>query len=487
MYMQRYSTPTTQPPHKYFLFHCNSITPTTHYRHNSFLINSRPALFPCFPTCIFQNDGRKKLHTRNISTVFADKIPPSMQSLSYNRFPNLLTTVTHSFVCADRIKLFKRDMSVFKMVSRVFSKKPQGADGDAAVQRQTPLLVYSAIVSNVVVCLAKVLAFAHTGSGAIFSEVIHSLADIANQCLLAIGLKMSNKAPTAEHPYGFVPERFVFALISAVGIFFLGCGASVYHGISGLLSPAELGPMTMGFLSLGTSFCVEGLTFLMAMHSLREGARTMGMPFWNYIKYAADPMQVAVFCEDGAAVLGVSTAFVSLLFTHYTGSVVPDSIGSILIGGLLGATAIFLIQLNRRYLNYRSIPREHQARMLAVLDANPLVRAVHDVKAVAMGGAVWRFKAEVTLDGSEITRRYMKYSRTDTETIVDAIRNGSMDAKSLEKYLQQYGSNIVVATGKEVGRIEHDIRQKVPEARHVDIVHSIPPPAPFTRPPRVNK
>ena len=38
--------------------------------------------------------------------------------------------------------------------------------------------------------------------------------------------------------------------------------------------------------------------------------------------------------------------------------------------------------------------------------------------------------------------------------------------------------------GREIGRIEHDIRRNVPEARHVDIVHSDydpteqPPPLP---------
>lgn len=48
-----------------------------------------------------------------------------------------------------------------------------------------------------------------------------------------------------------------------------------------------------------------------------------------------------------------------------------------------------------------------------------------------------------------------------------------MDAQTLERYLVQYGGNIVAATGQEIARIEQLIRSHVPEARHIDIVHSV--------------
>jgi zinc transporter 9 len=45
-----------------------------------------------------------------------------------------------------------------------------------------------------------------------------------------------NMSLDAMHPYGFSKERTAYALVSGVGIFFLGGGVSMYHGISGLLS-----------------------------------------------------------------------------------------------------------------------------------------------------------------------------------------------------------------------------------------------------------
>jgi zinc transporter 9 len=51
------------------------------------------------------------------------------------------------------------------------------------------------------------------------------------QALLRVGVVKAMKAPTARHNYGYMRDRFVWSLISAVGIFFLGAGASVFHGL----------------------------------------------------------------------------------------------------------------------------------------------------------------------------------------------------------------------------------------------------------------
>jgi zinc transporter 9 len=53
----------------------------------------------------------------------------------------------------------------------------------------------------------------------------------ACQTLLLVGIQRSVRAPDKEHPYGYLNERYLWALVSGVGIFFVGCGVSVYHGV----------------------------------------------------------------------------------------------------------------------------------------------------------------------------------------------------------------------------------------------------------------
>ena len=103
-----------------------------------------------------------------------------------------------------------------------------------------PVTVLAAMAANLVIMVAKFVAFGITGSGAMLSEAIHTLADVLNQILLMVGIVRSEKPADGDYRYGYGQERFVWALISAVGIFFLGCGVTLYHGISSLMHPHEV-------------------------------------------------------------------------------------------------------------------------------------------------------------------------------------------------------------------------------------------------------
>ena len=78
------------------------------------------------------------------------------------------------------------------------------------------------------------------------------------QALLWFGIKRSKRAPTKMHPYGYMRDKFVFSLISAVGIFCLGAGVSVWNGVSGLMAatPVEhVGWSIAGMHTLGHVDC----------------------------------------------------------------------------------------------------------------------------------------------------------------------------------------------------------------------------------------
>ena len=88
--------------------------------------------------------------------------------------------------------------------------------------------IVTAIVGNSMVMLSKFVGWGITGSPSMLSEAIHTAADLLNQILLLVGIVRSTKSADPEFDYGYAAERYVWALISAVGIFFLGCGVSIY-------------------------------------------------------------------------------------------------------------------------------------------------------------------------------------------------------------------------------------------------------------------
>lgn len=326
--------------------------------------------------------------------------------------------------------------------------------------------VYAAIGANSVITVAKMGAFAFTGSGAMLSEGIHSFADVINQTLLALGIKKAQKEADEDHPYGYGRDAFIWALISAVGIFFLGCGFTLYHGVHSLMHPelVEINDIQIATGVLIFSFVLESWTLYVAYKEVKRAADEMGITFGEYIKVGPDPMAVAVLLEDAAAVFGVTLAGASIGLFILTGNPIWDAIGSIVIAILLGAVAVFLVVKNRKALLGQSVTADMQADVMALLDADPAVEAVHDVKATVMSASSFRFKAEIDFDGAEIARKWL--AAQDLEALFS---QASTDKAAFEKFLVEYGEHICNGLGDEIDRIEATIKEQVPRAKHVDL------------------
>jgi len=322
--------------------------------------------------------------------------------------------------------------------------------------------VYAAVIANSLVMVAKFFAFAVTGSPAMLSEGIHSVADVGNQSLLIVGLRKSSAPPTPEFPYGFHRDRFVWALISAAGIFFLGCGVTIYHGVSALLHPHP--PHGAIGLSVGVlvfAAVVEGFPLYLAIRTVRRDAA--GRPLWRYLTELDDPMAAAVLLEDSAAVLGVLLALVGILVAHLTGSPVFDAAASIAIGVLMGVMALVLAHRNRELLIGTSPADDATQRGAALLRDDPAVEQVRDVKAVVLGSDIVRFKAEVQFDGEEIARRALD------DLDVEEAWEGLEGPDDLRDCLVSFGDQVVEELADTVDRLEAELAEEVPDVAYVDL------------------
>jgi len=323
--------------------------------------------------------------------------------------------------------------------------------------------VYSALGANSVVMVAKFGAFAATGSGSMLSEGIHSLADVGNQALLAFGISSAQRAPDETHPYGYGREEFIWAMISAVGIFFLGCGVTAMHGIDQLLHPHPVEDLTIALGVLAFAFVIEGLTLLVAVRAVRGAAQHANMRFFEYMVKGTDPMGVAVVLEDGAAVLGVTVAAIALGLAQATGNPLFDALGTLSISLLMGLLALFLVRKNRALLLGQAIQPARQDKIVDLLENDPVVGEVEDVKATVTGSGALRFKAEIDFDGQEITRRYLAGHD------LAQMRAGIGDDRTFETFLIDFGDHVIDQLAKEVDRLEAEIVAAAPMTKHVDL------------------
>ncbi|EOY26364.1 Cation efflux family protein isoform 3 [Theobroma cacao] len=173
--------------------------------------------------------------------------------------------------------------------------------------------VTTALWCNFLVFSLKFGVWLATSSHVMLAEMVHSIADFANQALLAYGLSSSRRAPDAMHPYGYSKERFVWSLISAVGIFCLGSGATIVHGVQNLWTSHPPANIEYAALVIGGSFMIEGASLVVAIQAVKKGAAAEGMKVRDYVWRGHDPTSVAVMTEDFNGVVVVQN------YLHRTG------------------------------------------------------------------------------------------------------------------------------------------------------------------------
>ncbi|CRL00637.1 CLUMA_CG013897, isoform A [Clunio marinus] len=327
-------------------------------------------------------------------------------------------------------------------------------------------VVLTAVAINATNFCFKCFAWIYTGSHSMFAECIHSLADTINQLILAYGIHKSTQIADPNHPYGYSNMRYVSSLISGVGIFCVGTGLSFYHGIVGLMHPQPIEDFYWAFFILGGSLVSEGATLVVAINSVKQGAKSMGMSFKQYVARGQDPCVNVVLTEDAAAVLSVGLAASCMALSTVTGSPIPDAVGSLLVGCMLGAVASFIIYTNVAALMGRSIQEEQLEKINAELESDIMIRAIHDVKGIDMGNSLVRYKAEMDFDGRELSRVYL--DKQDLNALLEEVKT-FQTIDELEAFLLKHGENIVDLMGGEIDRIEMKLRKKFPQIRHCDL------------------
>jgi len=319
--------------------------------------------------------------------------------------------------------------------------------------------VFQAILGNGFVTLIKLFAFLLSRSPAMLSEAIHSFADTANQTLLYIGIRRSNRPADSRYHWGYGSERFLFALLSAMGIFVLGCGVTVYHGVSALLHPPKVSISWVSFVVLGLSIVIEGYVL---MSAVREVYRTKGkVGFWRFLRESSDPTLLAVLFEDFVATLGCVIAIIGIGLAHYTGNPAFDAISSIIIGVMLGFVALWLGWRNSVLMVGPSIPKDVEQGVIKYLKEQPSVDSIRGVRTRIVGSHQFAFAADVDYNGKYLGSKLAEWVQKNAPDLDDAA--------AIEAFAADFGDRLLDVLAAEIDRIEAKLLKEYPILSFVDL------------------
>ena len=235
--------------------------------------------------------------------------------------------------------------------------------------------VLAALGANLGIAAIKFVAFGVTGSASMLAEGVHSVVDSGNQGLLLVGARSARRRATAEHPFGYGRDRYLYGFLVALMLFSAGGLFALYEGIQKIRHPHHLTTAAVAIVVLAVAICLEGLSLRTAV---RESRELKGSDSWPaFIRHAKVPDLPVVLLEDVAALIGLALAFAGVGLAAGTGQQVWDGIGTTAIGLLLIAVAVVLVIETKSLLIGEAAAPAQRTAIAAGLVGPGVDRVVH--------------------------------------------------------------------------------------------------------------
>ena len=188
----------------------------------------------------------------------------------------------------------------------------------------------NSILINIVVSAFKLFAGIVASSAAMVSDAVHSFTDLISTVIAVIGVKLANKKPDKEHPYGHERFECVATMALALLVFSVGVGIG-WAGLQRIMAGDFNELAIPGVLALIAAVISIGV---------KEGV------YW-YVRAAAKKIDSSALMADAwhSRVDGLSSigSFIGILGARL-GFPILDSVAAIAISLFIIKTAISIMQ-----------------------------------------------------------------------------------------------------------------------------------------------
>jgi cation diffusion facilitator family transporter len=245
--------------------------------------------------------------------------------------------------------------------------------------------VLVAAAANLVLAVAKGAAGVIGGSAALLAEAAHSVADTTDQGLLLLSLRLGERPPDEDHPFGYGKQRFFWSFLAAVFIFVSGGLFSIGLGVLEIVNGENAGTFLLSYVVLAVAALAEGTSWFRALRQLRNEARDAGVSFRRYARESKDPTVRTVLLEDSGALVGVVLAALGVGMHQLTGRSWWDGAASIAIGLLLCYLGVGLGRYTQGLLLGEAATPDDRRKLRAVMEGHDEVVDVKEVLTMVLG------------------------------------------------------------------------------------------------------
>jgi cation diffusion facilitator family transporter len=244
-----------------------------------------------------------------------------------------------------------------------------------------------ALLSNLALAIAKLIAALLTGSIGLMAETIHSFSDSINQVLILIGIKKSKRPADHNHPFGYGKERFLYPFLVATLLFSVSGIFSAQFGFFPILrnSYEPVRNVEVGYVVLLAAVIIEGKSLWTALSSIKKTLRqrqkkvTMKAMLKEF-KEHKEPIAMTVLTEDSIAVFAAAVTAFGIYLSKTSGHGIYDAASAVIVGGSLMGFAFFLAREFKDLLIGMAISKQELENMIRNIKEIPEVEKVITIK-----------------------------------------------------------------------------------------------------------
>lgn len=220
------------------------------------------------------------------------------------------------------------------------------------------------IASNVTLVILKLVIGIFTGSVSIISEAIHSANDLLAALIAYASVRISDRPPDKEHPFGHGKAESISGAIEA-GLIILAAVWIVVEAIKRLMSGREVEHIGWGAAVMLISVLLNTLVSRYLFRVAREE---------DSLALEADAQHLAT---DVYTSLGVAVGLVIVWITdwHFI-----DPLAAIAVALLIGHIGWKLTVNASKHLMDHGLPLDEVRQIEQIVNAEPRVRSWHDLR-----------------------------------------------------------------------------------------------------------
>lgn len=242
------------------------------------------------------------------------------------------------------------------------------------------VVIVATLLLNVGMFAINLIVAIPSGSRAVLSQAIYSVADVVASGLVLWGFYASQRTPTHEHPFGFGKERFFWAFMASFVTFTVAGLVVLFTGIERVLSPQPVQYVFEATLAVGIALLASVGGIIVAVVELRRSGES--------IRSLLDSPHLGVktiFLQDVVSVVASGVAFAGIALVAFYNVEVADGLSACVVGGLLLAGGLALSVQSREFLIGKSVPPEMARQILTFVERDPRIRAVRTMQSMMLG------------------------------------------------------------------------------------------------------